>query len=131
MVRSDLVRQLKKTFPHLTEATLGAAVTIILGSMVGALEQGRRIELRGFGAMSVRCYPGRSARNPKTGAIVLIPKKRVALFKCSQLLKDRLNGARVSQGLNGSERGRLPVPPSKRLKTHYPTVLREERRTGI
>jgi integration host factor subunit beta len=63
----------------------------MLESMTEALEQGGRVELRGFGAFSVRGRPARSGRNPRTGETVDVEAKSVPFFKSGKELRERLN----------------------------------------
>jgi integration host factor subunit beta len=64
---------------------------VILESMIQALESGGRVELRGFGAFSVRSRPARPGRNPRTGAAVKVKAKQVPFFKSGKELRARLN----------------------------------------
>jgi integration host factor subunit beta len=64
---------------------------VIIETVVGALESGGRVELRGFGAFSVRTRPARSGRNPKTGQPVSVKAKHVPFFKSGKELRARLN----------------------------------------
>lgn len=69
----------------------GTIVNLILDNISGALQQGDKVELRGFGSFKVKTRRGRQARNPRTGDSVLVPAKRVPFFKTSNELKGRLN----------------------------------------
>jgi integration host factor subunit beta len=69
-----------------------AVVETIFGSIIGALQGGDRIEIRGFGSFRARQRRGRTGRNPKTGAKVEVPPKRVPFFKPSKELKNHVNG---------------------------------------
>ena len=66
-------------------------VNVILDKMVDALEGNGRVELRGFGAFSVRSRPARAGRNPRTGDQVSVPAKSVPFFKSGKELRERLN----------------------------------------
>jgi integration host factor subunit beta len=66
-------------------------VNTVLDSMTGALEGGGRVELRGFGAFSVRERPARAGRNPRTGETVDVAAKAVPFFKSGKELRQRLN----------------------------------------
>ncbi len=68
------------------------AVTTVFEEIARALEQGRRVELRGFGAMAVKHRTARTGRNPRTGEPVSVEAKAVPFFKTSKLLHTRLNG---------------------------------------
>jgi integration host factor subunit beta len=66
--------------------------TVALDQVAEALEDGRRVELRGFGAFSVRQREARQGRNPRTGEAVNVSAKRVPFFKPGKELRDRVNG---------------------------------------
>lgn len=91
MIKSELIAKLAAEHPHLTHRDVERMVNVVLDGMVGALERGGRVELRGFGAFSVRSRPARSGRNPRTGAAVSVPAKHVPFFKSGKELRERLN----------------------------------------
>jgi integration host factor subunit beta len=91
MIKSELIAKLAAEHPHLTHRDVERVVNVVLDGMVGALERGGRVELRGFGAFSVRSRPARSGRNPRTGAAVSVPAKNVPFFKSGKELRERLN----------------------------------------
>jgi len=66
-------------------------VSVVIESVIGALEAGGRVELRGFGAFSVRSRSARPGRNPRTGAAVQVRAKHVPFFKSGKELRARLN----------------------------------------
>ncbi|MEQ1557711.1 MAG: integration host factor subunit beta [Methyloglobulus sp.] len=90
MVKSDLVAILNLKLPELQGKDVALAIDCIVGQMVDALVQGRRIEIRGFGSFSVRHRPPRLARNPKTGESVDLPAKVATHFKPGKELRDRV-----------------------------------------
>lgn len=92
MIKSELVQKLAERNPHLYQNDVDKIVSSILDLITSALSQGHRVELRGFGAFSVRQREPRMGRNPRTGAEVLVPQKRVPFFKTGKELRDRLNG---------------------------------------
>lgn len=92
MLRSELIATLQSEFPHLRAELVEQMATIALEEVSMALEQGRRVELRGFGAFSVRKREARQGRNPRTGAAVAVAAKRVPFFKPGKELRDRVNG---------------------------------------
>lgn len=96
MTRSELFDTLATRFPGLTAADIVQAVKLIQGAMCEALEQGGRIEIRGFGSFSTTVRPPRVGRNPKTGASVDIPAKRAVHFKPGLELRERVAAARNS-----------------------------------
>jgi integration host factor subunit beta len=91
MIKSELIAKLAAEHPHLTHRDVERVVNVVLDGMVAALERGGRVELRGFGAFSVRSRPARSGRNPRTGAAVSVPAKHVPFFKSGKELRERLN----------------------------------------
>ncbi len=91
MIRSELVKQVRKTHSHLEAVEATAVVAVILDTITGALAKGRRVELRGFGAFSTRARTGRIGRNPRTGAPVPVAPKRVPYFKAGKEMRARLN----------------------------------------
>jgi integration host factor subunit beta len=92
MLRSELVARLQAEFPNLRPAEVEDAVDAILDEIAGALAQGGRVELRGFGAFSVRKRDARTGRNPRTGATVKVAAKRVPFFKPGKELRLKVNG---------------------------------------
>jgi len=91
MIKSELIEKLAGENPHLTQSEIERVVNIVLGRMTDAMAQGGRVELRGFGAFSVRSRPARSGRNPRTGEAVSVPAKSVPFFKSGKELRERLN----------------------------------------
>ena len=91
MIKSELIAKLATEHPHLTHRDVERVVNVILDKMVNALEGNGRVELRGFGAFSVRSRPARAGRNPRTGDQVSVPAKSVPFFKSGKELRERLN----------------------------------------
>ncbi len=91
MIKSELIAALADENPHLTQKDIERVVGVILEEMIKALERGRRVELRGFGAFSVRSRPARAGRNPRTGEAVKVRAKHVPFFKSGKELRARLN----------------------------------------
>ena len=91
MIKSELIAALAAENPHLTQRDIERVVGVIFERVIQALEDGGRVELRGFGAFSVRSRPTRSGRNPRTGAAVEVPAKHVPFFKSGKELRARLN----------------------------------------
>ena len=90
MTKADLVEQVAKE-TEMTKKDAEQLVEVVFESIIGALNKGDKIELRGFGSFRVRERNARKGRNPKTGATVNIPAKRVAYFKPGKELKDIVN----------------------------------------
>ena len=91
MIKSELIAALSKENPHLTQKDIERVVSVILERMIHALENGGRVELRGFGAFSVRPRDARAGRNPRTGEAVKVRAKHVLFFKAGKELRARLN----------------------------------------
>lgn len=91
MIKSELVAKLAAENPHLTQKDVERVVGVVLERVVQALETGGRVELRGFGAFSVRSREARAGRNPRTGDAVEVEAKHVPFFKSGKELRARLN----------------------------------------
>ena len=91
MTRSDLIAELAASNPHLRVADVELIVTTVFGQIIDALARDDRVELRGFGAFSVKHRPARTGRNPRTGAHVAVDKKCVPFFKTGKEMRERLN----------------------------------------
>lgn len=92
MIRSELIQKIADENPHLYQRDVEKIVNTIFEEITGALSQGNRVELRGFGAFSVKKRDSRVGRNPRTGEAVEVEEKHVPFFKTGKLLRDRLNG---------------------------------------
>jgi len=91
MIKSELVKSISSQNPHLYDRDIEKIVNAILDEMVEALRRGDRVELRGFGAFSVKLREARQGRNPRTGVIVPVARKAVAFFKTGKEMRARLN----------------------------------------
>jgi integration host factor subunit beta len=95
MTKSELVQKIAEANPHLYQRDVEVIVTAIFDEITGALARGDRVELRGFGAFSVKRRDARIGRNPRTGDSVRVAEKHIPFFKTGKQLRDRLNrGAR-------------------------------------
>lgn len=92
MIRSELIQKIADENPHLLQRDVERIVTTIFNEITSALARGNRVELRGFGAFSVKRRDARIGRNPRTGESVRVEEKCVPFFKTGKLLRDRLNG---------------------------------------
>ncbi|MAS87553.1 MAG: integration host factor subunit beta [Micavibrio sp.] len=92
MTKSELISRLAERNPHLFLRDLERIVDSFFTTISDALKDGHRVELRGFGAFSVKKRDARIGRNPRTGESVDIPAKNMPFFKTGKLLRDRLNG---------------------------------------
>ena len=93
MIKSQLIEKLAAENTHLTQTEVERVVNIVLDRMIDAMSGGGRVELRGFGAFSVRSRPARAGRNPRTGEAVEVPAKSVPFFKSGKELRERLNAS--------------------------------------
>ena len=93
MTKSELILRLAESNPHLYQRDVEKIVSTIFGQIAAALARGDRVELRGFGAFSVKQRPARTGRNPRTGAHVAVDQKCVPFFKTGKEMRERLNQA--------------------------------------
>lgn len=91
MTKSELIQKIADQNPHLYLRDVERIVGTIFDEISGALVSGDRVELRGFGAFSVRSRDARTGRNPRTGETVDVEAKQVPFFKCGKELRERLN----------------------------------------
>jgi integration host factor subunit beta len=93
MTKSELILRLSKRFPHLYQRDIEKIVGTIFGEIVNTLKAGGRVELRGFGAFSIRKREARKARNPKNGQEVFIGERFAIYFRTGKELRERINKA--------------------------------------
>jgi integration host factor subunit beta len=91
VIKSELVGRVAASNPHLYQRDVENVVNAILDAISEALANGDRVELRGFGAFSVKSRPAREGRNPRTGARVSVSEKSVPFFKSGKEMRARLN----------------------------------------
>jgi len=106
VTKADLVEEVVRV-TELPRKESETVVETIFESIIGALQGGDRIEIRGFGSFRTRQRRGRTGRNPKTGAKVEVPPKKIPFFKPSKELKDHVNGG--PSGAAGAA-GVVPAP---------------------
>ncbi|WP_048863067.1 integration host factor subunit beta [Acidisphaera rubrifaciens] len=94
MTRSELIADLAEANPHLRGADVERIVGTIFDGISAALARGERVELRGFGAFTVKHRQARTGRNPRTGEAVPVDEKAVPFFKAGKELRDRINRPR-------------------------------------
>jgi len=92
VIRSELIQIIADENPHLYQRDVERIVNTVFDEIVEAMARGDRVELRGFGAFSVKSRDARIGRNPRTGDAVAVEAKAVPFFKTGKLLRDRLNG---------------------------------------
>jgi integration host factor subunit beta len=91
MIKSELILRLAERNPHLYQRDIERIVTTVFDEIAAALARGDRVELRGFGAFSIKERPPRVGRNPRTGDAVTVAGKHVPFFKTGKELRERLN----------------------------------------
>jgi integration host factor subunit beta len=94
MTKSELIARLAERNPHLYLRDVERIVTTIFEEITATLARGDRVELRGFGAFSVKHRTARVGRNPRTGDTVHVAEKYIPFFKTGKELRERLNGQR-------------------------------------
>ncbi len=91
MIKSELIQQIADDNPHLFQRDVERIVSTVFDEITAALSRGDRVELRGFGAFSVKTREARLGRNPRTGESVPVPEKVVPFFKTGKDLRERMN----------------------------------------
>jgi integration host factor subunit beta len=98
MTRSELIAELVASNPHLRQADVEVIVAAVFDQITQALVSGQRVELRGFGAFTVRQRNARTGRNPRTGAEVSVEARVLPFFKAGRELSVRVNRPRKGRG---------------------------------
>ena len=91
MTKSELIQRIAESNPHLYHRDVERIVSTIFDEVGQALSRGDRVELRGFGAFSVKRRDARIGRNPRTGTAVAVTEKFIPFFKTGKQLRERLN----------------------------------------
>jgi integration host factor subunit beta len=91
MIKSELVQLIADKNPHLYHRDVERIVNRVFDEIISSMKDSHRVELRGFGAFSVKERQARTGRNPRTGAAVDVTEKRVPFFKTGKELRQRLN----------------------------------------
>jgi integration host factor subunit beta len=97
MTKSELTADLAAANPHLTGRDVELIVATVFDEITGALARGERVELRGFGAFTVKHRNARTGRNPRTGEAVSVDEKAVPFFKAGKELRERVNKGRPAR----------------------------------
>lgn len=96
MTKSELILRISKQYPHLYQRDIERLVNTVFGEISKTLTVGGRVELRGFGAFSIRKREARSARNPKNGQEVKIGERFAIYFRTGKELREKINNADIS-----------------------------------
>ena len=91
MIRSDLVWRVWRQNPHLLLRDVETFVDALFDEIIASLARGKRIELRGFEMFSIKVHEARTGRNPRTGALVPVPRRAHPHFKTGKEMKEWLN----------------------------------------
>ncbi len=91
MTKSELIAELASANPHLLSRDIELIVATVFNEITAALSRGARVELRGFGAFTVKQRDARTGRNPRTGEAVAVDQKMVPFFKAGKELRERIN----------------------------------------
>lgn len=91
MIKSELIQKIATANPHLFQRDVERIVNVIFDEIITALAEGKRVELRGFGAFTVKHRAARQGRNPRTGDTVSVDEKFLPFFKAGKELRERLN----------------------------------------
>jgi integration host factor subunit beta len=92
VTRAELISELAASSPHLRQADAELIVTTIFDQITAALARGERVELRGFGAFTVKRRNAHIGHNPRTGELVSVTEKTKPFFKTGKEMRARLNG---------------------------------------
>ena len=92
MIKSELIQKIAATNQHLYHRDIERIINVVFNEIVEALARGDRVELRDFGAFTVKHRAPRVGRNPRTGAAVSVPERFVPFFKTGKDLRERVNG---------------------------------------
>ena len=98
MTKSELIAELAAANPHLTAHDVELIVGTVFNEITAALARGDRVELRGFGAFTVKRRQARTGRNPRTGEAVPVDEKAVPFFKAGKELRERVNRGKPARG---------------------------------
>lgn len=96
MIKSELVTRLQLKNPHMFQRDVEGAVNAFVDGIAKAMRDRNRVELRGFGAFSVRLRDARVGRNPRTGEPVEVAQKAAPFFRTGKEMRDRINAAGVA-----------------------------------
>ena len=98
MIKSELIQKIAAANQHLYHRDIEKIVNVLFDEIVDALARGDRVELRGFGAFTVKHRAPRTGRNPRTGEPVNVDEKFVPFFKTGKELRERLNNGEDPDG---------------------------------
>lgn len=100
MIKSELIQKISADNPHLFQRDVERIINVIFDEIIDSLSRGDRVELRGFGAFTVKHRAARQGRNPRTGQPVFVDEKFVPFFKSGKELRERLNREKKTESLD-------------------------------
>ena len=100
MTKRDLIEEVVQRYPQYAGREVEIMIDAVFAGLTAALARGEGIEVRGFGSFSVRHYPARAGRNPKTGAVVAVAAKKLPWFKVGKELRARVAGQEERGGMS-------------------------------
>lgn len=103
MIKSELVTRLQLQNPHLLQRDVEGVMNVFVDEIANAMRDGNRVELRGFGAFSVRIREARTGRNPRTGEPVKVDQKAAPFFRTGKEMRDRINAAAQARDSRGRD----------------------------
>lgn len=92
MTKSDLIARVSAIYPYMNVKNVERVISIIIDSISNKLRENGRVELRDFGAFSIKARKPVEGRNPRNGEKVIIGSKKIPFFKAGRRLKDLING---------------------------------------
>jgi integration host factor subunit beta len=95
MLKSELIETLERENPHLSAVEVERVVAIFFETITQTLQQGARVEIRGFGTFSPRRRKARIGRNPRTGARIHIEEKFVPFFRAGKDISEKIDNSRT------------------------------------
>ena len=110
MIKSELIQKIANANPHLFHRDIEKIVNVLFDEIVAAMARGDRVELRGFGAFTVKHRAPRTGRNPRTGTTVSVGEKFVPFFKTGKELRERLNNKPVASPKAGRKAKTVAAP---------------------
>jgi len=115
VIKSELVQRIAEKNPHLYQRDIEKIVNAVLNGITEALVRGARVELRGFGAFSVKRREARLGRNPRTGTHVEVLEKAVPFFKTGKEMRERLNQREAAPRAGATDATLGEAAPKRRL----------------
>jgi len=122
MTKAELIEEVSRVV-EMSRKDSEVIVETIFDSVVRALRNGEKIEIRGFGSFRTRQRQPRIGRNPKTGTRVEVPAKRIPFFKPSKELKDLVNSSNKEQAATVAEAPPETTPPPSTPPAGFPPAF--------